>query len=169
MSAPPPSAPGNTAGGPASPIPPYLVRILIRVSPDAAASALAALRPSIRARLAEQVAAFEGSTPEAVTEAWGRLIATVRTTPPLSLRACDESICASVYEAQALLDLEIDRPHHAAMLIGMLTAPQRVAQATACAAWLSSWGFPVTMDDVLAGWSSIAQRSARPDERRQTG
>ncbi|NTU79539.1 MAG: hypothetical protein HGA45_09070 [Chloroflexales bacterium] len=155
----PSPAPGNSASGPpAPPLCPHSLIALLERDPARGAAVLAAMRPRQRAAQATAHGALLGVGADRVEREWRVLIA--RVAPRPASTAPGEGVatpCASVYEPEALADLIVEEPALAHTLLRQLSALQRVAQATAYAAWLDGHGMPMSLDDVLASWATMGE------------
>lgn len=128
------------------PLDPQPFHQLLRDNPARAAASLAALRPAQLALQAQAHAALVGADPVSVSAEWGRLISRYRPPPPV---VGGEVEHGTVYEPEPLA---LADPAEATLLIAALTPAQRVQQAVAQAAWLNSFGYPITAHEILAMW-----------------
>jgi hypothetical protein len=165
-------APGPCAGPPPAPFEPIPFDHLVGSRPDVAARVLAAMRPALRRAQAEAQAALlaDAGVPRdagAVLRAWDALIAQhcpeLRSVQNHRRELAETAVCASVYEPEALGALLIDAPGLAHALLDALSPAQRTAMAVAYAAWLSAYGMPVSVPEVIAsweGWKAEGQHAA---------
>jgi hypothetical protein len=108
------------------------------------------MRPALRSQQAQAHADLAGVEPTRITQEWLDLIAHVGPliAPPDHQDGADAP-CASVYDPELLACAD---PADVRRWVLDLAPAQRVQQAVAHAAWLNSFGYPVTFNDVLAGW-----------------
>jgi hypothetical protein len=112
------------------------------------------MRPAQRDAQCRAHAARADAPAPRIAQEWAELVAHAGLSPaPLDDEAAP---CASVYDPE---HLALRDPAEAQRLIAALTPTQRISQATAQAAWLASFGYPVTLDEVLAGWGDLAERT----------
>ena len=151
-----PPAPGAASGQLGPPLDPHALNQLLDHDPARAAAILAAMRPALRVAQAMAHAILAGVPILRITQEWHELIARVgplaRHPAPLEGAA---TRCASVYAPEALADLLVEQPAQAHALLRQLSAPQRVTQALAYAAWLDQHGMPVSLADVLTSWADL--------------
>lgn len=146
----PPSAPGTASGPVSPPLDPHALNALLAREPERAAAILAAMRPALRSQQAQAHADLAGVDSARIAQEWRDLIAHVGplVAPPDKQDGVDAP-CASVYEPELLACAD---PAEVRRWVLDLAPAQRVQQAVAQAAWLNSFGYPVTFNDVLAGW-----------------
>lgn len=146
----PPPAPGDTSGPVSPPLDPHALNVLLARDPARAAAILTAMRPALRAQQAQAHADLASVDATRITQEWRDLIACVNPliAPPEHPDGADAP-CASVYEPELLACAD---PAVVRRWVLDLAPAQRVQQAVAQAAWLGSFGYPVTFNDVLAGW-----------------
>lgn len=150
----PPSAPGVASGPASPPLDPHAFNALLARDPARAAAILAAMRPLLRAQQAQAHADLTGVDTARIAQEWHDLIA--RCGPAIAPTAPADgadAACASVYDPELLACVE---PAEVRRWVMDLTPAQRVQQAVAQAAWLNSFGYPVTFNDVLADWEQPA-------------
>jgi hypothetical protein len=145
-----PPAPGHRARGlTAAPLDTISFKYLLASCPDLG------VRIQTQAQAHCALLATRGiiRPPAEVITNWQRLITTHSPLPP---PAWAEAMCGCVIapEALALAD-----PDDATRMVATLTPTQRAQQAAAQAAWLADFGYPVTLDQVLAGWGDLAERT----------
>jgi hypothetical protein len=119
------------------------------------------MRPALRAAQAQAHADLVGVPAERIAQEWAALIAECG--PLVTPIAPDPGApppCTCVYDPEMLADLLAIHPKFAYELIGRLTERQRVTQALAQAAWLTAYGLPTTLDEVLASWQVSATDAA---------
>jgi hypothetical protein len=145
---------GTPEASPAAPFTPRAFDALLGSSPARAAAILAAMRPALRDAQCRAHAALAAAPAPRIAHAWADLIARAGLSPA----PVDDAVTpgASVYEPELLALID---PADAQRLIAALSPTQRVTQAAAQAAWLASLGYPVTLDDILAGWGDLAERT----------
>lgn len=137
---------GTPEAPPAAPFQPHTLDGLLQRRPARAAAILAAMRPALRPAQCRAHAALADAPAPRIAQEWADLVARAG----LSTAPADDEAtpCASVYEPE---HLALRDPADAQRLIAALSPTQRVTQAAAQAAWLAGFGYPVTLDDVLAG------------------
>jgi len=131
---------------------------LLAREPAHAAAILAAMRPALRSQQAQAHAALAGVDLARITQEWRDLIAHVG--PLIALPDHQDGAdtpCASVYDPELLACAD---PAEVRRWVMDLTPAQRVQQAVAQAAWLNSFGYPVSFTEILAGWELPAVRCA---------
>ena len=157
----PPPASGAASGQLSPPLDPHALDQLLERDPARAAAILAAMRPAMRVAQAHAHATLGGVPTARITQGWQQLIARVgplaRHPAPLEGAATQ---CASVYAPEVLADLLVEQPAQAHALLRQLSAPQRVTQALAYAAWLDQHGMPVSLADVLTSWDALEVQGA---------
>jgi hypothetical protein len=145
---------GTPKATPAAPFAPATFDALLRHRPARAATLLAAMRPALRDAQCRAHAALADAPAPRIAHEWADLVARADLSPaPVDDEATP---CASVYEPELLA---LRDPADAQRQIAALSPTQRVAQAAAQAAWLAGFGYPVTLDEVLAGWGDRAERT----------
>jgi hypothetical protein len=145
---------GTPEAAPAAPFAPHAFDAFVRRRPERAAAVLAALRPALRDAQCHAHAALADAPAPRIAHEWADLVARVGLSPaPINDGATP---CTSVYEPESLA---LRDPADAQRLIAALSPTQRVTQAAAQAAWLAGFGYPITLDDVLAGWGVLAERT----------
>jgi len=140
-------------GPPVPPFAPASFAMLLLEQPARAAAVLAAMRPQQRAAQVRAHAGFTRFMPHVVEAAWNALIARHGLPRPAPLT--DEPCIASLYDPELLADAIHDNPTRAVSLLAQLSDTQRVAQATAHAAWLNTFDYPVTTDEVFEWWAAL--------------
>lgn len=153
-----PPAPGVPSGPASPPLDPHALNALLARDPERAAAILAAMRPALRSQQAQAHADLAGVDPTRITQEWHDLIARCGPSVPVAPPDGADAPCASVYEPELLACAD---PAEVRRWVMDLAPAQRVQQAVAQAAWLNSFGYPVTFNDVLAGWElpSVIRRA----------
>ena len=145
----PPPAPGDTSGPVSPPLDPHALNALLARDPARAAAILAAMRPALRAQQAQAHADLAGVDSARIAQEWRDLIARCGPITPTVPPDGADAPCASVYEPELLACAD---PAEVRRWVLDLAPAQQVQQAVAQAAWLNGFGYPVTFNDVLAGW-----------------
>lgn len=134
---------GTAEAPPAPPLEPHSLHRLLQRRPGCAAAVLAAMRPrQRRAQLAAQ-AHFAAVAVESLQVEWAEL--------PAHLPSNDLQHTPPPAPIEPLL-LALAEPHEARQRVDALCPAQRAAQAIAQAAWLHSYGYPVSAGELLAAW-----------------
>lgn len=133
---------GRAETPPAPPLEPRSLYRLLRRRPHCAAAVLAAMRPRQRRVQLLAQARLAAVPVERLQAEWSQLLANLA---PDTERAAP----APPIEPQRLALAEADE---ARQLLAALSPTQRAAQAIAQVAWLRSYGYPVTTDELLAAW-----------------
>jgi hypothetical protein len=74
----------------------------------------------------------------------------IRTAPPQAV----ETIVPTLYDPEAFAALYHADKERAIALVAAMSAPQRVRQALAYAAWLAHYGLQIDLETVLAAWEA---------------
>ena len=72
----------------------------------------------------------------------------IRTAPPIAA----ETLVPTLYDPEEFAMLYHADEERAIALVAAMTAPERVRQALAYAAWLAHYGLEVDLETVLAAW-----------------
>jgi hypothetical protein len=108
------------------------------------------MRPVVRDAQAQAHANFCGVAVAHIRADWERLIA--RASSPLARPPRDDG-SAAPYDPEILALLDTTTAQE---LIAALSPDQRAVQATAQAAWLAGFGYPVAVADILGTWDARA-------------
>jgi hypothetical protein len=76
----------------------------------------------------------------------------ILTAPPIAA----ETIVPTLYDPEEFAALYHADKQRAIALVAVMTAPQRVRQALAYAAWLAHYGLQIDLETVLAAWEQPA-------------
>jgi hypothetical protein len=124
--------------------------------PARAALFLAAMRPAARDAQAQAHADLCGIGVERVRADWDALIA--RCPRPRLARPPRDDADGAPYDPEILALMQ---SAEAQQRIAALSPDQRAMQATAQAAWLAGFGYPVTPADILAMWDAQRPHSSQ--------